>query len=113
MMKRAQRNRCIVLLAWVHRYIAPVILLVFPLGLGRQSVLLTMGTGFLLYSAWTLAGYLLRWKHIFCSYQNVYHHKMTPDQILWSKIKKTDAYGVPAIFGIIGLAMLLCHVLCV
>ena len=112
MPKRAQRNRCIGLLAWIHRYVAPAVLLVLPLGLGGQSALLTMGAGFLLYSAWTLAGYLLRWKHIFCSYQNAYHQRMTPDQILWSKIKKTDAYGVPAVFSLVGLAMLLCHVLC-
>ena len=35
-----------------------------------------------------------------------YHQKMTPNSIQWHKIKKSDAYGVPSIFLIIGLALL-------
>ena len=61
--------------------------------------------GFLLFfSVWTFVGYKRRWKHIFCSYQNAYHRKMTPGRIDWDQIKKSDAYGVPLIFFLFALA---------
>lgn len=110
--KGRQRGKQIIFLAYVHRYLFPVLAVLLPLAFGRQYALLAMGIGFILFAAYTLIGYLLRWKHIFCSYQNAYHQQMTPDHINWSQVKKADAYGTPAIFGIFGLAMLLCYIFC-
>jgi hypothetical protein len=90
----------IVPLAYFHRYGFLVPLAFGALLFSRR--LLVMAIGFLLYAAWTFIGYKCRWKHIFCSYQNAYHSKMTPNKIDWSKISKSDAYGVPIVLTVIG-----------
>ena len=69
-----------------------------------------MGMGLLLFAIYSFVGYKLRWKHIFCSYQNANHQKMTPDCINWNTVKKSDAYGVPAIFAILGVAAISCYI---
>ena len=111
---RTQRRRFgIILLAYLHRYVYPLLVVVLPLlAESKMNAVLYMGIAFILIALYDFLGFKFRWIHIFCSYQNAYHQRMTPDQILWSKIKKTDAYGVPAVFSLVGLAMLLCHVLC-
>ncbi len=68
--------------------------------------IIVLGSGFVLYAIWTFVGYKCRWKHIFCSYQNAYHLKMTPNDIDWGWIRKSDAYGVPIIFLVLGVACL-------
>ena len=70
-----------------------------------------MGVGFLLLALYGLIGYKLHWKHIYCSYQKAYRKEMTPDKINWGWVKKTDAYGVPIIFCILGEACIVCHLL--
>lgn len=110
--KVSQRNKRIIFLAYVHRYLFPVLIVLPPLAFGRQYTLLAMGIGCILFAAYTLIGYLLHWKHLFCSYQNACHKQMTPDRINWNQTKKADAYGMPVIFGVMGLAMLLCHIFC-
>lgn len=64
--------------------------------------------------AWGLyqfVGYKLKWKHIYCSYQDAYHQKMTPNRMKWSMIKKSDAYGIPAFFCIMGIALIIASIL--
>ena len=107
------RNTAVILLAYAHRYLFPMLSVGLPLLFCQtENVLLYMGTGFVLFSLYSFAGYKLRWKHIFCSYQNAYHKKMTPDRINWNLIKKADAYGTPIIFGILGVSMILCYFVC-
>lgn len=91
-------------LALMHRYLFPVFIAVFASACThtKSDYVLCLGIGSLLFAAYTLAGYLLRWKHIYCSYQNASHQKMTPNRIDWSTIKKSDAYGIPAIFFALG-----------
>lgn len=101
------RGTAVKVLAHLHRFalIGMVFLTlgaVYLFGLTKKQCMLLMGAGSLLYAAWSLIGYLLRWKHIFCSYQDANHQKMTPDGVNWSKVKPTDAYGLPAIFFVIG-----------
>ena len=31
---------------------------------------------------------------------------MTPEDVDWGFVKKSDAYGIPAIFGVLGIAMI-------
>ena len=59
------------------------------------------------FSIWSLIGYKCKWRHIYCSYQNAYHEKMTPHSIRWHKIRKSDALGVPLIFLVFGIISLL------
>ena len=91
----------IVPLAYCHRYVFLIAIvfgaLLFPMRL------LAMSIGCLIYAIWTFVGYKCRWKHIFCSYQNAYHSKMTPQKIDWERISKSDAYGVPIVFAVMSL----------
>lgn len=111
-MEGPQRNTMVILLAYMHRYVYPVLIIILPLLFGGDALLLFMGIGFLMLAAYDLIGYKCRWKHIFCSLQNAYHKKMTPASVNWSKVRRSDAYGIPAIFGVFGAAMILCYFFC-
>lgn len=104
MRRRSFSNDVTIVLAYMHRYVFIFLAILLP---GMKDGLTGIGVGLLLYAVYSLAGYLLRWKHIYCSMQNAYHQKMTADHVDWSKIKKTDAYGVPVIFGLLGIALIL------
>lgn len=112
MSKRSSRDFTIILLAYAHRYVYPILIVALPMLYGKENMLLAMGIGCILFAIYDLIGYIRRWKHIYCSFQNAYHQKMTPSHIVWSKVKKTDAYGIPAIFGFLGIAMIIIHFFC-
>ena len=99
MSKHSEKEKRIIALAYLHRYgwkaIAFLLTLIYP-----KFIFIS----FIAFSIWSFVGYKCRWKHIFCSYQNAYHIKMTPDSIDWNWIKKSDAYLIPIIFFIIGIA---------
>ena len=66
-------NLAVMALAYGHRYVFPVLIPGCSIHFGtKETVMLLLGIGLLIYAAYSLAGYLLRWKHIFCSYQNAY-----------------------------------------
>jgi hypothetical protein len=110
--KKNLRNISVIILAYMHRYLYPILILSVPMLLTRKGpeYVLYQGIGLLVFAAYSLAGYLLRWKHIYCSYQNAYHQKMTPNRIRWNTIKKSDAYGCPAVFGVLGVLCILAYV---
>ena len=99
MSKHSKRENRIIALAYLHRY-GFLIGMVVCAAVFSQVRYLIFGIGFLLYAIWSFVGYKLRWKHIFCSYQNAYHKSMTPNNIRWGWVKKSDAYGIPIIFFI-------------
>ena len=70
-----------------------------------------MGGLSIAFSIWSFIGYKLKWKHIYCSFQNAYHKKMTPNKIRWDQIRKTDAYGMPMVFLVLGTALLIAGLL--
>ena len=70
---------------------------------------LAMGIGCIIYGTYNLFGYIFRWKHFCCFYQSICHQKMTPDNINWSIVEKKDAYGIPAIYGFLGVTMVLIY----
>ena len=90
--------------AYFHRYGWIVVMLICA---GITKSLYIFGTFLIVFSIWTLLGYLLKWKHIFCSFQNAYHKPMTPDKINWNKIKKKDVYGISAIFFFFGIGIII------
>ena len=67
---------------------------------------LTFGGATVLFALYLLMGYLLRWTHYFCSIQSAYHIPMTPENVDWSFVKKSDAYGIPAMFAVPGIVMI-------
>ena len=94
------------LLAYAHRYAFPVLAILLPVLLARSKTqaLLGMGIGLTFYGVYTLLGYRLRWKHIYCSWQDVAHQKMTPANIQWKNVRKVDLYGLSAVcigFGLL------------
>ena len=106
-MKKSHRRR-IIILAYCNRYLFPCLALFVPMALvplhrSEFLLMLTLGIAELAYAAYELIGYLCRWTHIFCSYQNAYHAAMTPEDVNWGWVKRSDAYGIPAIFGGIGI----------
>ena len=95
-------NKLVMALAYVHRYglIAALIIV------RRVNNLKLLGIILLVYAGWTLTGYLLKWEHIYCSWQNAYHEKMTPGNTNWRHIDKKDVWCVSFLFGIAGVVIL-------
>lgn len=110
-MKYRRRNTAIMIAAYTHRYIFPICAVVAPLCWAKTSFFLGFGASFSFLALYDIIGYQLRWKHIYCSYQNAHRQKMTPDHIIWSNIKKSDVYGGAAVFGVFGMACILAAVL--
>lgn len=100
----------IIALAYFHRYgwigAMTGLVLIMPM-----LTLYIVSISFILFSLWSLIGYKLKWRHIYCSFQNAYHKTMTPYSIRWGQIKKSDAYGCPLIFLVLGLALLIISIL--
>ncbi|MCI8670040.1 MAG: hypothetical protein HFI34_11075 [Lachnospiraceae bacterium] len=111
-MRRKKRNRyhssrtLVIILAYANRYFYPLLILIM-LSFGKSIGYIPAGISLLAFSAYGLIGYLCKWKHIFCSFQNAYHQKMTPDRIDWGKISKADVYCCSCIWGILGMVLLL------
>ena len=110
-LKWKTRNRVIIALAYAHRYLWPVLMVLLPLLVGGVNYILFMGIGLCLFAAYTIVGYKLRWKHIYCSFQRTSRKEMTPDDIRWGTIKKIDVYGTSILCGIIGVAAIVCHII--
>ena len=110
MSKHSKKESSIVTFAYLHRY-GLFLLTVICAVVFSQVKFLVLGIASSIYAIWSFIGYRCRWKHIFCSYQSLYHKRMTPNKIKWDFIKKSDAYGLPIIFGVLGLGCLLCHIL--
>ena len=101
---KKQAITSITLLAYFHRYGWWVLLVLVTFFTKNLYVL---SIGLIIFAIWSFLGYIFQWKHIFCSYQNAYRKQMTPDNIQWVSIKKSDALGVPLIFFVMGIASLL------
>lgn len=97
----------IIILAYANRYLYPLLLLSILVWAKGTSNFMPAGISILVFSVYELIGYLCKWKHIFCSFQNAYHRKMTPDSIDWDLVSKTDAYLIPGIFALFGVILLL------
>lgn len=65
----------------------------------------------ILFSLWTFFGYKLKWRHIYCSFQNAHRKTMTPYSIRWGQIKKSDVYGCSISFLVFGLMFLIVSIL--
>lgn len=111
--KRASRNSGVIALGYMDRYVYPIALALLPVLFNNEAGLLAMGIGFVLLALYDFIGYTRCWKHIYCSLQSAHRRKMTPNDIRWDNIKKSDAYGGPIIFGIWGTVMIVIYFVCV
>lgn len=98
-----KNNVLIIILAYMNRYLWFVLMLFI-------DDMFLMGICFIVFGLYQYIGYKCKWKHIFCSYQNIYHKKMTPDKINWSKVKKSDIYGISIILGTLGILAIIVSV---
>jgi len=105
MNKTDRKEKMVVILAYFHRYGWIAAMMVCAV-LWVEKMIWIFAAGCLIFSVWTFVGYRCGWKHIYCSFQDACHQKMTPDQVQWHKVKKSDAYGTPLIFFLLGLALL-------
>ena len=111
MSKGTEKEKRIIALAYFHRY-GWIAAMMVAIAMWPKQMLFILPVACLSFSVWSFIGYKKKWKHIYCSFQNAYHQKMTPNSIQWNKIKKSDAYGVPLVFFIIGLALLVATIWC-
>ena len=107
MSKHEKNESRIISLAYLHRYGWLLGTVVCAAAFSRVRCLIFF-IGSLLYAIWSFVGYKLRWKHIFCSYQIAYRKVMTPNNIRWGWVRKSDAYGVPISILIFSVAYLVC-----
>ena len=112
MSKHEEKESRIIALAYLHRYGWLLGTVACGAVFSRVRYLIFC-IGLLLYAIWSFVGYKLRWKHIFCSYQSLYRraairNPMTPNNIRWGWVSKFNAYGVPIIFLIFGVACFVC-----
>ena len=109
-MKKQLRDMRIVTLAYLHHHFYLIFLVGISLLIGGDGCILSLGVGFLFYAVYTLAGYRLRWKHIYCSFsipQRTRGWKMKTNNYNWKSISKVEVYGVSCIFGLFGAVCLL------
>ena len=102
-MNNKSAQRIVKALAYFHRY-GWIVAMIIIIEITDSSYY--FGLLLIIYSLWTIIGYLLKWKHIYCSYQDVYHKPMTPNNINWNSIRKSDVYVVTAFLFIGGLIIL-------
>lgn len=101
----------VLLLAYMHRYLFPIALGILPLliakAIGTDYLFVLWGCASILYALYDIIGYKCKWRHIYCSYQNSSRRKMTPDHVHWDEIKKSDIYGMSAIWGCFGIILII------
>ena len=107
MIKMKKSNyKLIIFLAYADRYVYPTVLLLTII-VGEKETFLLSGIGYIILSIYEFVGYVCKWKHIFCSFQNARHQKMTPDNIVWGSVKKSDAYVSSILLCILGVLLII------
>lgn len=91
-------------LAYLHRYLPLSVVVLILIPMSPSVLFCLLGAMFFVLGVWTFVGYKLRWKHIFCSFQDTYRNSMTPESIRWGWLEKRDVYGVSIIEGVMGIA---------
>ena len=107
MSKMQDRGRRVRFLALCHRYgiiVLVVAALAVCMKLRCNYLLLILGVGFLLLAAWDTAGYFLRWRHVYCSWQNAKKRKMTPNDIRWGTVDKKEYFLCVILNVVVGIA---------
>lgn len=102
-----KHRKLIIVLAYFDRYLYLPLVLVLSVILHlftSMNFFFYGGIGILAFAIYELVSYLCHSVVYYCAYQNANHVTMTPENVNWGAVKKSDAYGIPAIFGILGTA---------
>ena len=97
--------------AYFHRY-GWIAVMMGCIAIWPEYMCWIFGLSDIIFAVWTYVGYRLKWRHIYCSFQDADHQEMTPYSSLRYPIKKSDAYGVPLIFLTLGFLMLFVGTMC-
>ena len=109
MSKTKERNQRVRFLALFHRYgiiVLVVATLAVCMKLRCNYLLLILGVGFLLLAMWDTAGYFLRWRHVYCAWQNAKKQRMTPNDIRWGTVDKREYFTCVVIDAVMGIALI-------
>lgn len=108
--KMNETEKRVIALAYFHRY-GWVAAMMAAVAIWTERMPFILCVCCISFSIWSFVGYKLKWRHIYCSFQNAYRQKMTPHCVRWHQIKKSDAYGIPLIFFVLGLFFLILMIL--
>ena len=111
--KESKKDKKIKALAYLHISM-PLWGLLLSVCLPNEIVFYSISAFFIVNSIWTLVGYKLKWKHIFCSFQFQPRNpqsQMTPNSIRWGWIEKSDVYGSSILMAVVGVGMLIVAIL--
>jgi len=90
-MGRKETNAALVIaLAYFHRYGWIVVMTICILR-WQERFYEILGGFFAAHGIWSLAGYQLKWKHVYCSNQNASRQQMTPNSVRWAIRELTAA----------------------
>ncbi len=93
-------------LAYLHRYFPLLVVILVLIPMPPSVLFCLLGVMFFVLGVWTFVGYKLRWKHIFCSFQDTHRKSMTPESIRWGWVEKREAYGMSIIEVVMGIALI-------
>lgn len=113
-MDRVQKNRYIILLAKLNRFVFPLLAAGIPAlmwFLRGGNLNLTLGISMMIFGGYNLYGFG-RFRHIYCAWQMVKREPLTPDHIEWDRVPKSDGVWVPMFFVGIGIVNLILAWLC-
>jgi hypothetical protein len=94
-------------LAHLYRLLLPFLALLEFGIFGKEFVYI--GITFIAYAMIDYCAYSFRFKFWYCAYQNASRSPMTPDNIDWSTVKKSDAVGLSVTTAIIGVAIIIVY----
>ncbi len=104
--KELRQDKLVIALAWVNIFVLPILVVVVPFLFG-DTQRLALGIGCLIYAVYEWIGSICKWKHFYCSYQNMRREPMTPDHIEWDKVNKITLYIPPFIWTMAGIILCL------
>lgn len=94
------------------KYIVTLAIVLIPILIAtrtgdKKQAMVYIGIGLLVYAAYLLLGYFLKWTHIFCYYQNMARQPLTPDEVDWSTLRPGDVYIIPGLYAALGVGAIL------
>lgn len=89
--------------------VAIIPLLYLALSHASTVPLYTVGIGLFFYGFYLMLGVLKKWRHVYCVFQSFSRKKRTPNEIYWNTHGKTDVYGLPLIFMVLGLITIVAY----
>ena len=110
MSKTKERNQRVRFLALFHRYGIPAAMvasIVLCIKFYIPFVCLVFGIELLLLAAYDTAGYFLRWRHVYCAWQDTKRRPMTPNDIRWGTVDKREYFICVAMDAVMGVALII------